>query len=344
MAGGNETDDEDTKEQPIASRYPDAAPAGEGAAEPTAAGSPPPAEAWASQRPAQQWPVPGEPVAGQPTPASPGSAQPTQPALPAAGEGTAMGQGWPAGTQSSEHQPQAGQQWAQPTAPWPTQTDQPWQQPGAGAGHGQAPAGPGADQWPAQTGQQWQAPPGQWQAPPGQWQGQPGQQWQGQPGWGPPPGFFEAEYPTSAMVAIAGVILFVFGLFVTLIGVGGLALGSLINEALLEFGPIDAPGFDVGAISGVIVVIFGIFLLLGILHLVSAIGVFVHKQWARIVAIVLSILGALLGLVSVVVAVDTRGRADGSELGVAVVIAFGYGFSLFALIAGGGHFRRRYRR
>lgn len=306
MAAGDRPDDEDTREHPVGARFPDAA----------APGAPPPG------------------------PSAPDPSTPPARTTSEAADAQAASDATVAGGRPADQWPQPGGQWqpAPQPAPWqsPAQPG-PWQQPG----QWQPPASQQpANQWP--TAQAPSSPQSQWQAP-GQWQAPPGQ-WAGQPGWEVPPAHWPAEYGTSPMVAIAGVVLLVFGIFVTLAGVGGLALGSLIDEILAEVGPIDTPGFDPADIAGVVVIFFGVVLVVGLLHLISSVGVFLHKQWARIIAIVLSVLGTLFGVLALVGSLEARGQAEGGGLAVALVIAIGYGFSLFALVAGGGHFQRRFRR
>lgn len=312
MAAGDRPDDEDTREHPTGARFPDAAPVG----------APPPG------------------------PSAPDLSSPPARTTSQAADSEAASDATVAGSPPADQWPQPGGQWqsAPQPAPWqtPAQPGQ-WPQPG---GQWQPPAAqqPAAQQpaahWPAA--QSPSSPQAQWQAP-GQWQAPPGQ-WAGQPGWEAPPAHWQAEYGTSPMVAIAGVVLLIFGIFVTLAGVGGLALGSLIDEIMVELGPIETPGFDPSDIAGVVVIFFGVVLVVGLLHLISSVGVFLHKQWARIIAIVLSVLGTLFGVLALVGSLEARGQAEGGGLAVALVIAIGYGFSLFALVAGSSHFQRRFRR
>lgn len=259
-------------------------------------------------------------------------------AAPAAGEA----QDQPAYPSQSPEQPAdatPAAPWSAPTAPWPAAGQQ-WQQtPQSG------------EPWQQQPAQPWQQSPqqppqGQWQQPPqGQWQAQ------GQPtgpaGWSAQPEY-AGGYASSPLVTIAAIILLIFGLLTTLMGALGVAVGGFFETALREARDQGAiPGleeFDLSAIGDVIVVIFVIVLIIGILHLAAAIGIFLHKQWARVLGIVLAVLGLLLGLLGLVGASNAAAGMDGSELAFPIAMAVGYGFSLFALIAGSNHFRRRYTR
>lgn len=242
---------------------------------------------------------------------------------------------------------QSWQQSQQPGQQWPPADQQQWpaggsQQPGQAW---QQPAEP--TQQPTGGWQQPQQPPAQpWQQPPNQvWQQpqQPPSQWGAAPAWGPE-AQYDAGYPTSPMVAIAAIVLLVFGLLVTLIGGLGAALGGVIENALRELAETETTGlegFDLSGLSDVFLVIFGILLVIGILHLVSAIGIFLHKQWARVIGILLAVLGTLIGVLGLVGASNVAASMDGSEWIVPIAMAVGYGFVLFALIAGSSHFRRR---
>lgn len=222
-------------------------------------------------------------------------------------------------TSQSEAQAQAPvpPSWQPPTQDLHQQPGQAWQQP------------------PAQPGQPWQQPPPAWQQPPPQWTPQQG--W-GQAGYWTP----AAEYANNPLVIIAGVVLLIFGLLVTLVGIVGL-LGGMMAAALFEefVTPDMGFDFDVRSLATVVLVIFGIVLVLGILHLLSALGIFLHKGWARAIGLFLAVLGTLIGVLMVVTALDLR-RAEEGGLVVALVVAVGYGLTLFALILGGNHFRRKY--
>jgi hypothetical protein len=150
-------------------------------------------------------------------------------------------------------------------------------------------------------------------------------------------------YETSPLVIIGGVVLLIFGLLLMLVGGVGVAVSGAIDQLVTQIGPV--PGMEdvpLRALRDILIVIFGVALVLGILHLISSVGVFLHKQWARIVGIILAVLGTLLGVLSVASAVGTPDQAGSGDLVVALVMAIAYGFTLYALAAGGGHFRRRY--
>lgn len=151
-------------------------------------------------------------------------------------------------------------------------------------------------------------------------------------------------YGNSVLVVMAGIVLLLFGLLAALAGVVGLAVGEVLDQLLRDAARQLDDSVRIGreAIRGVVVGASLVTLLIGVLHLLSALGIFLHRQSARFVGIALAALGTLLGVVGVMQTMPGRpiGDVDGSAT-VGLVIAVGYGFSLFALIAGGGHFRRR---
>ena len=280
---------------------------------------------------------------------------PTAPA-PEAGTGASASPDWSS---------QAGEQ----PAPWQQPSSQageqpaPWQQPISQAGEQPAPwqqpsGQPG--QWPEQAQQGW----GQQQPAQGSWQpqgGQPPAGWHQQPqpqaGWQQPPqwqqqgwgqaGYWPAapEYPNNPLVVVSGIILIVFGVLTTLIGLFGMIVGSFAATFLEEYIPPEAAlEFDIRAVTTVLLVVFGIVLVVGILHFLTAIGIFLHKGWARALGIILAVLGLLLGVVGAVgVAQEAASATEaGREAVVPIIVAVSYGLTLFALIAGGNHFRRRY--
>lgn len=347
MAG--RTDDDDTQEQQIAPRYPDAAPA-------------PGDEAW--RRPAVPTPPPGaaggEPSAGAPRtegepgrPEEPGAADRTVVWQPPAGPGQQPGESpWAAGSGSAwpPQNPPASSPAAQsPSAQgWPPPED-------PNRGYGASPQPPGQS-WSPPQGPAWTPPPsaygGQYgsQQPYGgqqQYGGQypgPGGYWGGQQEWGAPPASGVGEYGTSALVVIGAIVLLIFGVLFLLFGAFAIAAGGLIEQALLEVGPVpELEGISARAIRDIVLVLGVIVLVIGLLKMISGIGIFLHKQWARVIGILLAGLFTLLGVLSIVASLDAR-TAGGSDLTFAVVITVAYAGALFALIAGGDHFRRRYQR
>ena len=151
-----------------------------------------------------------------------------------------------------------------------------YQQPGVGQqpGYGQQPQQPG---WNQQPGYQ-----------------QPGYPQQ-QPAWGQQPTYWNAGaateygYNTSILAIIAGVVLLLWGLLWTF---GGIALIAVSNATGLITDNLGQNLAD--SIHNIIVVVGAVVLIVGLLQLLSALGVWLHKSWARILGILFGILGTLL--------------------------------------------------
>jgi hypothetical protein len=79
-----------------------------------------------------------------------------------------------------------------------------------------------------------------------------------------------------------------------------------------------------------------IVIVLGALDVVSAIGVLLHKSWARWTAIVLGVLGTLLGLF--VVWVATEPPLDAGMVIFGVIWVGAHVLAVIGMAAGGRHF------
>ena len=77
-------------------------------------------------------------------------------------------------------------------------------------------------------------------------------------------------------------------------------------------------------------------LVLGILDIISSIGIFLHKGWARWTGIVLGVLGALLGLAVVVTALEQP--FDAGMLIFGLIWVGAHAFAVLGLAVGSRHF------
>lgn len=182
------------------------------------------------------------------------------------------------------------------------------------------------------------SPASEWQSQASQWQSQ-ASEWQ--PHTGP---WQEARYGSSALVLMGAIVLLVFGLLITLVGVVGLiagvfaaaVIGDLLTDQL-------AAAFGLDTLTVAVLVAFGFVLLVGVTHLFSAVGIFMHRGWGRAVGVLLATFGTLAGGLGVaLVAQDVLpGQQLERALVVPGIIATGYGLTLFALLVGSNHFRPR---
>lgn len=287
---------------------------------PMSAYTPPPAP------PATDW------AATTPTPAQPT----TDWAAPAAASPT------PPGGTPGQSVPET-QAWAQAPAPAyqppPAYPPQPQPQPG----------------WPQQPPAYQQPQPYPPQQPYQQPAAYPPQQaWQqpGQPtGWVQPQGEYWAQgggpgvwaYKTKVLAIIASLWLLLTGLIATLGGAAAFAVGSgRLTTFLRDNGATQA---NIDALVGAVSVLGVFFLVCGILLLLSALGIWFHKSWARVIGIIFSVLGLLISLPFLAAGSMTSTLSDGriattnlSPIGVVFVVL--WGLTLLFLIISGGHFHK----
>lgn len=303
----SQPDDEHTKEHPPYAPRPEGTPP----AEPQPAEPPPGEGALAEAHPADaesaEAPTAESPTTELPVPPLP----PAQPPLPA--------------QPPPPPSPPEGAQWQQPG-------QQPWQQPG----------------------QQWQGPPpGQqaWQQQPPGWQQQPGQ-WRGAPPPYPPPGwvpqtqaYVGPQYSTSALVALAGLLLVVFGLVIAVAGGWGFTQGNELGRFVREYADriaIFGQRVDRETLRTFLSAMPTSLVITGIAQLLIGAGVLAHKGWARGLGVLLSLLGLLVGVFAVSAALALAPGLSVPML-IAIVLLLGYAYVLLALLAGSGHFRARYQ-
>jgi hypothetical protein len=152
------------------------------------------------------------------------------------------------------------------------------------------------------------------------------------------------DHAHSLGVALASVFLGFWGLLFTLVGilflVGGGGFTDMIrNDPQLE--GIDPAQID--QVMGAFGVGAVIMLLIGIPHLLAAVGAPLHKGWARWMGVIVSVLGILLGVLilsggsSSTVVSDQRVTVD--PIGPALFVMVPYALSLLALIFSRRHFR-----
>jgi hypothetical protein len=181
----------------------------------------------------------------------------------------------------------------------------------------------------------------------------PQQTWQqpGQPaGWVQPQGEYWGQqgvgvwaYKTSVLALLASLWLLIVGLISA--GAGGIALAigsTRVRPYLVDNGV--APD-AVNAVVQVIGIVGGFFLVCGILILLSVLGIWFHKTWGRVIAIIFSVLGLLLSLPFLAAGSYTSTLTDGrtvvtnaAPLGVGFVVL--WGLTLLFLIISGGHFHK----
>ena len=219
-----------------------------------------------------------------------------------------------------------------------------------------APAQPPAQQWqqPQQPTQQWQAPPPpaqSWQQPAQQWPQQQQQNQQpyaqpyGQPGpYTQPYGQQVAPQPgyrTSPLAAFAGLLLVVFGIATIVLGVFALTQGPDIARFIRD-NDIAIFGAQISrdTLRSVLTPSPGFLIFIGVLQFISGAGVLAHKSWGRWLGFVLALLGLIAAVFAVSIGLAVAGGVTPPVI-IGVVLLVGYALMLLALLAGGGHFRRK---
>jgi len=187
---------------------------------------------------------------------------------------------------------------------------------------------PQSDQPPQQP--QWGPPPAEPQQP--QWSPPPQQQ---APGWGPPG--YAAPPPRPMAVTVTGIFFVILGVLVTLMGLLVLVLGQAAG-ALSDFE--NMPGLG-GAVGGVITVFGVIILVFGILWLASGIGVFMAKQWARIIGIIMGVLGVIVFGLGTMGSLSPEGQSNAAGIVIVLLLAILSAVAVWALATAGPYFARR---
>jgi hypothetical protein len=132
------------------------------------------------------------------------------------------------------------------------------------------------------------------------------------------------------------VVLLILGALFTL---GGLAFVILASAGSAFIQGVDPAWGEFGSAAATVLMFMAVVILaIGVIEIITGIGLFVHKSWARWIGIVISVIGILLGLFMVMVAYEPP--ADGGLAAFALVWAAAHAFTAAALGAGGVHFER----
>ena len=208
----------------------------------------------------------------------------------------------------------------------------------------------------------WQPPPPHGPTPPPQqtWTPPPQPNWtppqpQGwaapQPGWGPPqqpwhtgyggqpPYWAQPQYRSSPLAVVAAVMLLIFGVLTTLVGLLLLLVGAGAATFIAAVDPIMAD--EAGAIGAVILTVAAILLIVGLLVIGGAIGIFVHKSWARWIGLVVGSVGVVIGFLLLIGTFASPAGGSGDAL-IAIIWLASHGFVVAALAVAGDHFQPVY--
>jgi uncharacterized membrane protein (DUF2068 family) len=182
------------------------------------------------------------------------------------------------------------------------------------------------------------ATPPHWAPPPAQPQQPQQPQWspppqQPAPGWGAP-GY--AAPPSRPMgVTVTGIFFVIWGVLVTLFGVLFLAIGQA-GDAFEQLVPEAG-----GAFAGVVTVLAIFLLALGILWLASGVGIFLSKQWARIIGIIMGVLGVIIGGLVLLGSLSPEAQSDAGGIVIFGIVTVLSAVAVWSLVKAGPYFAYR---
>ena len=158
-----------------------------------------------------------------------------------------------------------------------------------------------------------------------------------------------AGYGRSFIAVLSGWVLLTWGLVIGIIGAIVLWMNSVTDLI-----PADVTNQDVLDLAAraddQIIATGGIALILGLIHLIGAMGIFAHRRWGRAFGIVLGFLGVLVGLGILTVSagfealdVGLEQAVEGEEGSVAasLLVTFSYLLVLLGMFVGQRHFRKQ---
>jgi hypothetical protein len=191
------------------------------------------------------------------------------------------------------------------------------------------------------------------------------QQQYAQPGYGQQPGqpfayaqpgqdaWGQAEpagYGRSFIAVLSGWVLLTWGLVIGIIGAIVLWMNS-VTDLIPEGVTLSADVLDLAdRADEQIVAVGGIALILGLIHLIGAVGIFGHRRWGRAFGIVLGLLGVLVGLGIVTISagfealdvgLDAAIEGEEGSLAAGAVVFFSYLLVLLGMFVGRRHFRKQ---
>jgi len=183
-------------------------------------------------------------------------------------------------------------------------------------------------------------PPASPPAPPPAAQSGWGQPQPAQSGWVMPASVAQGPGRVSGLVIVAALFLLVIGVLTAVAGailmIGGNVLGQ-VGTAETGSGVFGALG---GFIAGIAVVV----IVWALLEIFGAFGMLLRRGWGRAIGFIVGVIGAIFTGFALVASLASLGGADGgstaSGVAVVLVVFLGYLLTVFALLRGGGHFRR----
>jgi hypothetical protein len=174
-----------------------------------------------------------------------------------------------------------------------------------------------------------------------------------QQGWPADQNYWEQEstgYGRSFMAVLAGFVLVTWGTISVAMGALAMWIGSFNDfipegsvftaetQEFIDFLNREATG------SG------GVFVMIGILCIVGALGIWAHRGWGRAIGVVIGILGTAAGIAMLVSAIlfeaieaglDQALKGELASLGISIVVLVSFLLVLLAMFVGRRHFRKK---
>lgn len=165
--------------------------------------------------------------------------------------------------------------------------------------------------------------------------------WGTAPGGSAPPSYqWSGPPPTPparpGLVTTAAIVLIVLGVLTAIAGLFALLAASLFSSGM------EIPGMEqfgegaAGAVGGILIVIGVVIIAFGVLQVLSGINLFSARSWARILGIVLAVIGGLFGLLAVI---PSSGANNSSPVFGLILLAANV-FVIWVLATTGRYFTR----
>jgi hypothetical protein len=138
------------------------------------------------------------------------------------------------------------------------------------------------------------------------------------------------------LVVVAGIFLLLAGILTFLLG----TIFGLLGGLLAVVGTAEEDLGVLGPLGGIVAGLSFLVIFWGLLEVVAAIGMFIHRAWGRALGLIVGVVGALFAALAVL-ANMTPGDAETGGVGFSLVLLAGYGLTVLALVTGAEHFRRR---
>ena len=149
----------------------------------------------------------------------------------------------------------------------------------------------------------------------------------------------------SGLVIVAALFLLVIGVLTALAGAILMIGGNMIGGNVLgQVGTADTGNGVFGALGGFIAGVAVVVIVWALLEIFGAFGMLLRRGWGRAIGFIVGVIGAIFTGFALVASLASLGGADGgstaSGVAVVLVVFLGYLLTVFALLRGGGHFRR----